>query len=368
MLRLVFDNSFQNNPHGRYPELLNYFNLSGVPFSLIPLEQSIPSDYYTTSIYFFDFSLDYLSYLPPDVISRLRENKIKLLLLYSEADSPYDIQARLNTLAQQYNINPVNIFFVSGNSIADKLQNFIYFNECECLYYKETINDTLPNITSDIKEKKFTLLSRMVKNWRSDFIYNIWKDNLHVNAYVSHGAVKNPDPDEYPFNFTRFGDVTVITQDFWDSCPLKVDDIPVQQQINTAMSLMLNTNSYVNVVLESLLDCEGTGGVSLTEKTWKPIRNGQMFVILGCKGSLAHLRELGYKTFNEILDESYDNEPDVYNRWHMVLTLTKKIARMSIAELHELYLQSIPILQHNQRHFTESIALRTSQLSIKLQP
>jgi hypothetical protein len=48
----------------------------------------------------------------------------------------------------------------------------------------------------------------------------------------------------------------------------------------------------------------------LTEKTFKPIAMGMPFVIVGTQGSLRYLRSYGFKTFGDLWDESYDDEPD----------------------------------------------------------
>jgi hypothetical protein len=48
------------------------------------------------------------------------------------------------------------------------------------------------------------------------------------------------------------------------------------------------TDSYCNIVLETHFDADGSGGAFLTEKTFKAIKHGQPFVVVGCQqGSLA---------------------------------------------------------------------------------
>lgn len=44
----------------------------------------------------------------------------------------------------------------------------------------------------------------------------------------------------------------------------------------------------------------------LSEKIWKPIVSKQMFVLIGPRYALQYLRELGFKTFDDFIDESYD--------------------------------------------------------------
>mgnify|MGYP007000401821 len=45
-----------------------------------------------------------------------------------------------------------------------------------------------------------------------------------------------------------------------------------------------------------------------TEKIWKPIVAGQPFIVHGAKHYLKNLRDMGFMTFGDHLDETYDNE------------------------------------------------------------
>jgi hypothetical protein len=48
----------------------------------------------------------------------------------------------------------------------------------------------------------------------------------------------------------------------------------------------------------------------MTEKTFKAIALEMPFVLVASAGSLAYLREYGFRTFAGIFDESYDTETD----------------------------------------------------------
>jgi hypothetical protein len=88
----------------------------------------------------------------------------------------------------------------------------------------------------------------------------------------------------------------------------------------------------------------------LTEKTFKPIAMGMPFIIVGTQGSLKYLRSYGFKTFGDLWDESYDDEPDDSKR-------IEKIAHtLKLLDDLEEYRQAIfdsaqEIIQHNWNHF-----------------
>lgn len=67
--------------------------------------------------------------------------------------------------------------------------------------------------------------------------------------------------------------------------------------------------AYLNIVLENSIKCS-----YLTEKSWKPISSGQLFVILSDCYIIESLRKLGYDVFDDIIDHGYDSETDLHTR------------------------------------------------------
>lgn len=60
-----------------------------------------------------------------------------------------------------------------------------------------------------------------------------------------------------------------------------------------------------------------------SEKVAKPILAKRLFVVFAGQGYLNSLRYLGFKTFGEVIDESYDNELDDNRRWSMAFEQIK---------------------------------------------
>jgi hypothetical protein len=89
----------------------------------------------------------------------------------------------------------------------------------------------------------------------------------------------------------------------------------------------------------------------LTEKTFKPIALGMPFVVSGTVGSLEYLRSYGFKTFDSIWNESYDQEPDDIRRAEKLAELLKSINQLSEKDKQNLFEQTWPIIEHNWNHF-----------------
>ena len=89
----------------------------------------------------------------------------------------------------------------------------------------------------------------------------------------------------------------------------------------------------------------------LTEKTLKAIALEMPFVLVAPAGSLAYLREYGFKTFSSVFDESYDNEKDDLIRIEKVTKLLKDLDDLSAAEKQAIHQACLPIVEHNYNHF-----------------
>ena len=86
----------------------------------------------------------------------------------------------------------------------------------------------------------------------------------------------------------------------------------------------------------------------LTEKTFKPIALGMPFVIVGTQGSLQYLRSYGFKTFSDLWDESYDDEPDDSQRIEKIAQVLKQLEH---SDRQSIFESAHEIIQHNWNHF-----------------
>ncbi len=87
----------------------------------------------------------------------------------------------------------------------------------------------------------------------------------------------------------------------------------------------------------------------ITEKTFKPIVHQMPFIIAGSAGTLKYLRSVGYETFPELFDESYDEEVDSNKRIQMII---KQIQRAcNDPHIHKKIYNMQDKLRHNRNIF-----------------
>lgn len=102
--------------------------------------------------------------------------------------------------------------------------------------------------------------------------------------------------------------------------------------------------SFCAIVTETFFKSPHT---DISEKTLYAICYGRPFIVVGTFGVLKHLKKLGFKTFNEFWDESYDEEEDPYKRLFKIFDLIEYVDSLSMRELQDWYQNMIPILEHN---------------------
>ena len=86
----------------------------------------------------------------------------------------------------------------------------------------------------------------------------------------------------------------------------------------------------------------------ITEKTCKPLMAEHVFVILSGKGFLKNLRNLGFRTFNDHFDETYDDCEYLTERVKRILVTLKSIQQMDYRKLYE---DTKEIREHNRKLF-----------------
>jgi hypothetical protein len=157
-----------------------------------------------------------------------------------------------------------------------------------------------------------------------------------------------------------------ITLKNGDMSPLQYDiisdDIPgVPNQDSTRYQADFYKYFGLDIVAETVFDFPYP---FITEKTFRPITSKRPFVIIGASHSLALLRSKNFKTFDMIIDESYDSITDYSDRFDSVTFSIKKFVTQPIEKIR-LDVQSVSsILDHNFKTYLELEDIELSQLNL----
>ena len=340
--------------------LQEYCNQHSVDLNIYSINDELPaSTFYPVGLGFFNFSIDYFELMSSEVRKLLRKQHVRVLFYYHEGDNPVRIKQRLDELAADHLLPPNCYVFVSANTAASALPNFVYFTDFELWYYQRNLSSPPLTIHHEPRERDFTVLNRLHKSWRALAMADLKSLDLLANAYWSYCESGVFDDAECPIEIDAIAGLRTATEDFLKSAPHISDELDHDQR-NDHSTLVpkYHVNSYCNIVIETHFDADQSGGTFLTEKTFKPIKHGQLFFIAGPAGSLQVLRDLGYCVFDDILDNRYDLEQDHTQRW-MALTRAIYFAQ---PELPQLFEQARADIEHNQQLFQTSKTNRLNSL------
>jgi len=345
-------------------ELLEHCRTHGVECELSLVEDSV-SGYYPVGLGFFNFDVDYFGLMSSLVRSQLHTGELTVLFYYHEGDNPARIKSRLDQLCQHH-LLPANCYrFVSGNTAADCIPGFVYFPDHELLFWHRNREVAPAKIHHNIRPFEFTALSRTHKWWRATIMADLQRFGLLDHSQWSYGTVDVCDRfEDNPIEIDHDSGLRDCVEDFLSHAPYVCDDMNSDQQNDHHLTEYAHyTQSYCNIVLETHFDADQSGGAFLTEKTFKPIKHGQPFVIVGAPGSLAALRSLGYRTFDHVIDNSYDLETNNTQRW---IKIKAAIAKIKSQPMHDWFVSCLDDVKHNQQLFCSSKQSRLNSLLERL--
>ena len=208
--------------------------------------------------------------------------------------------------------------------------------------------------------KKFLCLNRWISQHRFYFMYQMYKhDILDQFNWSFHGNIENKESfDSGPQKFLRGlpAGGYWAQWDIWnwtDDMAKFAEDTPHMYDIDgdrTAADFHLiwefhyhKKESLLYIVTETSFTNDPIRDVS--EKTWRPIALQMPFILIHQPFALRRLRDLGYKTFNTLWDEDYDDIVDEKKRMSAIVDLV--VSLNSRKDFVELIKSCRGIVEHN---------------------
>jgi hypothetical protein len=107
------------------------------------------------------------------------------------------------------------------------------------------------------------------------------------------------------------------------------------------------TDTWFSVVTETIFDYPHT---FRTEKIWKPILMAHPFVVAANSGYLRDLKNAGFRTFGQLIDESYDQIDCPSTRMDRIIATVGSILHTGAADF---WAAARNICKYNQQHLIE---------------
>lgn len=258
-----------------------------------------------------------------------------------------------------------SVIIFSGNLICDKLveKYNLKLRAYPCSSFEDWArvpneyvnNDKLVEFTPKDRKNIYLSFNRAPRNHRLLLGYLFWTNDLFKYGKISLGfpSMSHDLSGIYPphvFDLTRF-------KKLWRKGPITIDT-KLDNNLAFSFPIELFKSTFISVVTETLTDNDC---IFFSEKIWKPIAIGHPFILLGNKGSLAKLKEMGYKTFDKWIDEGYDNENSEVSRALKITDIIKKLCSHTPDKLKSIRKEMEEVTLYNKRHFYKLLNQRYAE-------
>ena len=334
--------------------LLVYFDRAGIVSNSFTVQDAPRDSWYPVALAWHDFDCDYISLMSLELLQRIRNCEIRILFYYHEGDNPAKIKQRIDMLCAAYNLPNDCYLFMSANTSATCLDNFCYFPDHEHFFQYVNRRQVVPDIYTGTRSYEFTALNRTHKWWRASCMADLLRTdvlNRSLWSYNTQCMIDDREEDN-PLELDSVPGWRDAVKNFVSKGPYFCDSDDDQlHNDHRHVPTNLYQDSYCHLVIETLFDADQSGGAFLTEKTYKSIKFGQPFVIIGTAHSLRTLRQQGYRTFDHVIDNSYDEIVDNTQRW---LAIRKSILEIQSQDMHAWFQRCMPDIKHNQDTFNKT--------------
>lgn len=334
--------------------------------------------------------IDLSTIIPAETLSKIYNKEIILTIDYScEADKsiindiytilvikqnipPSQILVVLNTpdykdyiieKAKSLNLEPIK--YECFHTFMKQVQRSFTLEYSDDDGYKKPIIPQMKNpLLKESYSKKFISMNRTFRHHRILLLLMMHKRNLIEHGHISFAKLQAPGQWQSAINQTR----RFFSNNEFDYCfenhnevdaqlPYKVDNVDiVDTKTVTRFQLrhhqLLYSDSYFTMVADTFFTNKEP--FHPTEKTFKTMLHKHPFVIVSTPNYLVNLRKLGFKTFDGIIDESYDTELDDQKRMLKIMTELERLCNLSPIELTEFKNKAIPIVEHNFKTLMET--------------
>lgn len=246
-----------------------------------------------------------------------------------------------------------NIYWLTPGIINETVSaNIIFwgdwFTTSTALY--KSLPDILPTINPYAQKSKYFDALLGLKKPNRTFVYNsVNEHNLHNQIIMTYNVDRRVQPETGRYDYTD----DFYAQDYFIWEPNTVVNYPIRETANfvqyqgqtTRLSQIIPIEVYNNTAYSIVAETDFRNEHSFyTEKTAKAIMARRLFVAFSGRNFLQNLRSLGFKTFNGIIDESYDNIPLAEERWTQAFDQVRYLCGCDQAEI---YAKIKPIAEHN---------------------
>ena len=280
-------------------------------------------------------------------------NKVILILGYANSQNKYEQWVEYN----KRNINE-NLTVVSTD--------WMEYEASKEVNKKETLIQHVDNFHKI--QKDFLCYNNRYKGHRVDLLTLFYKFDLLKNSMFSFRDVCPDHKSLWANSYSKYYRIDMVDPTIFIKTRDAIKKIAGMdderiEQLHSLLPLVVDTNkslkdlkkiidpsqSFYDITLLSVVTETRfyLNDVFNTEKIYKPIANRHPFIVVGPAKTLENLHNMGYKTFSDYFDESYDDIEDPVHRMFKITTLCRKINEWPKDKKEDFYYDVMHITEHN---------------------
>ena len=314
---------------------------------------------YSLNIEVVDEYANFFDFIPKQIIKDVNLGKGKIIINYSHEGWVSNFLLKqiylgakntgiklenLILILNDYNLETKIDLFKKKFDIEEypKVINYSYYLTASAnhLYNKYNANNIRDIHFNLNKPYKFLCLNRRLDLHRVVLLSEILNE-IQINSLISFD--KNLITDEIPILFEKRPDINIKFNNLPNKIIADREDIEnTNGYHHENEKLFLDT--YISIVTETSFYIDND---FISEKIWKPLYQFHPFIVVGRPHLLKYLRDIGFKTFDWLIDETYDIIEDNDLRMSMIIAEIKKINKLSSYEIHTLIHKNFDILEYN---------------------
>ena len=342
----------------------SYEEMFGIPGNILYknfkfIEKSDTKFYYPIFVVAQSPNLTHPIELPPKVVKKIKQKHCKIMLFnpYEGWAYSYSHDVYVYILRKKYNLDFEDFVIVSGNIASHPNVKSLYLNVWENSY--AYIMDDPPHLvnfknsilSSTTYDNKFICLNRRPRSHRIAVLTMLhdYKDSGILTMGTGDVGIPQFSYDNQLSEFMN--SYTSLSHDY---TKLNIrQHLPYVYDVDTSIDCPAEDqdvgkfiNSYLHIVTETMVSND-PNQIFFSEKTFKPIVFMRPFVLVNRVGALKELKKMGFETFSDILDESYD---DIFNNEQRVIAAMNSAIDFFTKpkeELNKILIAILDRLEHN---------------------
>ena len=314
----------------------------------------------------------------------------KRLFEHDKFNSHYEM---FETVLTEYDLPSNSLIILSSNlngysylenySFKNKFVNVIYDNATEFQAFKHiprggfqdyTFDEYIENIKK--ADKKLLRISRTTHPYRDCMLYFLAQNNYIDDSLIDHTFFQSDyinefyrGKTEWIKSQTRINNNEITNgSDILEIEGLKDDEIieNIQKQVpfiaskyerkygvregahppNEAIPFDVYKKTFFSWVSTSASDQITKTFINMS--TFNPVLHFHPLVWFGEPKTIQRFKEYGYKSYDWLVDESYDAETHMLKKWNMNIQQIHKIMKTPTETLINLIIENRDVLEHNQ--------------------